>query len=260
MRIAVVMPYFKRFRQLYNTLMSIRMTRHPDYDVVVVYETDDEILRLRDLSPNIHLLKIDRKENVATMQDIACNEGFLFALQNFNPDAVMVQHCECAHRGDILKYVADNITDNDYLTFSCFSINEENYKDPQLDIDAVIRQNNKSVITNFDNGWYNHPTYRAVYYEFCAAMTTGNLKRMNGYDERFANGYGYNDNYFFHRVKLMRLKPRIVTDCIVIHQWHAKPENNGRDVAKLIGVNRDLYSQLSKTNEIKAVHTFTADL
>lgn len=254
------MPYFNRFHQLYNTLMSISLTRHPDYDVVVVYENDDEIMTLRDLLPNIHLLKIDRREDVATMQDVACNAGFLFALQNFNPNAVIVQHCECAHRGDIIKYVADNITEHDYLTFSCFSLSEKNYKNPELDINAVIRHNNKSVVQNFDDGWYNHPIYRAVFYEFCAAITTSNLKRMNGYDERFAFGYGYNDNYFLHRVKLMRLSPNIVTDCMVIHQWHPKPENDGRDVAKLIGVNRDLYSQLSKTNEIKAVHTFTADL
>lgn len=259
MRISIVMPYFNRFRQLFNTLMSISQTRHTEYDVIIVYEADDEIMLLKSL-PNIHLLKIDRKDDVATMQDIACNAGFLYAVRNFNPDVVMVQHCECAHRGDILKYVADNITERDYLTFSCYSINEESYKNPDLDIDDLIRHNNKSVVKNFDNGWYNHPSFRAVFYEFCAAITTGNLRRMNGYDERFAYGYGYNDNYFLHRVKLMGLKPKIVTDCMVIHQWHPKPENDGRDVNKLIGVNRDLYSQLSKTNEIKAVHTFTADL
>lgn len=38
-------------------------------------------------------------------------------------DIIIIQNAECFHVGNILQYLIDNLNENDYITFSCFSTN-----------------------------------------------------------------------------------------------------------------------------------------
>ena len=91
------------------------------------------------------------------------------------------------------------------------------------------------MITNFkslpqqqyqwDLGWYNHPLYRPVYYNFCSAITKKNMNLLGGFDERYAMGIARDDVEFVDRITRLGLKKEIPTEVSVIHQWHSKVEH-----------------------------------
>jgi GT2 family glycosyltransferase len=69
-------------------------------------------------------------------------------------------------------------------------------------------------------GWLNHNKYRQSYFHFCSAITKENLNLLDGFDEKYAMGIGYDDNDFLIRVRKLGLKVEIVDNVSVIHQWH----------------------------------------
>lgn len=71
-------------------------------------------------------------------------------------------------------------------------------------------------------GWYNHSVYNPCEFHFCSAVSMVNIIKLGGFDERFANGIGYEDNEFLDRVNRLGLHKIINDDVSVIHQWHPK--------------------------------------
>ena len=69
-------------------------------------------------------------------------------------------------------------------------------------------------------GWYNHSRFRPVHFHFCSAMTRSNMAKLNGFDERYAHGIGYDDDELIARVRILGLKLTITDDVSVIHQYH----------------------------------------
>jgi len=252
--IAVIMPYQDREMQLRRTLDSMARSTVEDWAAVIVHEGAP--LRLQ--NPRVHQVTMERVHGVATMQDISCNAGFNYALRKLRADIIMIQHAECMHHGDVLRYVHDNLTDHDYITIGCYSIDQANTMTPDPDIEAIIAKDNHGVSADLVNGWYNHPLYRPAGFEFCAAITAGNMVRLNGYDERFAMGMAYNDTYLLWRIRLMGLNVKITDNPIVVHQWHTVHENH-RNVS-LWHRNAALMGQLQTEKRYRAKHTITEDL
>jgi glycosyltransferase involved in cell wall biosynthesis len=256
MKISIVIPYYQRLEQLQKTLASIAKSFITDYNIVIVDDASPSPLIID--NDRIHIIRLLPEDKKWKQQDVAANTGFYYAMQAFRPDAVIIQSPECYHEGDVLKYVSDNLTDISYITMACYSINKENTDNPLLDIWGVVSQNNHIVGADMQNGWYNHPVHRPVNYEFCAAITTTNLIKLNGYDERLSEGIAFNDDYFLYRIKLMGLFPVIATDVIVVHQWHQTSEAHNNSA--LIERNRTIYNNLVQKREIKATHLFTPNL
>ena len=124
---------------------------------------------------------------------------------------------------------------------------------------GVLVYNNRGANKDGDDAWYNHSVYRPVAYEFCAAITAKNIIHMNGYDERFMYGWGYADNYFLHRAKCLGLKVSIIDEPHVIHQWHYSGQDNPNK-QELIKQNKELYEDLKRSNQFRALHIITTDL
>jgi hypothetical protein len=252
--IAVIMPYQDREMQLRRTLASMERSSVQDWAVVLVHEGAP--LRLQ--NTRVHQVTMERAHGVATMQDISCNAGFNYALRQLKADTIMIQHAECFHYGDVFRYVQDNLTDHDYITFGCYSIDKDNTLKDNPDMESIIAADNHCVNGDLTNGWYNHPHFRNAGYEFCAAITAGNMVRLNGYDERFAMGIAHNDNYLIWRIRMMGLNVRITDSPIVVHQWHTVHQNH-RNI-KLWNKNAELFNQLKTENRYRAKHTITEDL
>jgi GT2 family glycosyltransferase len=242
------MAYHARKAQLIKTLESFRQYETDKYDfcVVVVNDSDEE-LSLATYPFEVIIRKTENKtwSNPAP----AFNFGFNIALER-KPDIIIIQNPECYHNGDILGY-AKKVTDETYLSFACYSQGEGEA------IGSVIY--NRGATFDGESAWYNHPVYRPVYYHFCSAITAKNLIKINGFDERFADGVGYDDNYLVHQIQCLGLHIELVTDPIVIHQWHARTQHK-TDEATLFYRNRDIFDQLSKNCNYKALHALTPDL
>ena len=245
MKIAIVATYYERMPQLINTVNSLNQYQRDDFEFIVVDDASPhDIGRMNN---NFTMAVIKASQKIWFNSCIPFNMGFEFALSR-NPDIVIIQNAESYHVGDILKYAEENLTDDNYIAFPCYSLSETDTLPPQ-------KINNRWAAQDGDSAWYNHPKYRPVGYHFCAAITANNLRKLNGMDERFMYGHDYEDNYWLHQVKSLGLRIDIPPEPFVYHQWHYssnRPHGHGD--------NKALFELLSQENDYKALHIFTPDL
>lgn len=250
MKTAVVMSYFNRQAQLMRTLESFRQYDPKDFFVVVVDDGSPEDIALPEKMP-FEVTIIKMRDKYWTQGIPAYNAGFFYALQN-NPDIVIIQNAESYHHGDILKAARDNVKDNNYIVFGCYSQGQGE------ELGNVF--NDKGAGFDGESAWYCHPVHRPKPYHFCSAITAGNLRKLNGFDERFSFGAGFDDDYLVHQISSLGLEIFITTNPIVIHQWHTHNPYKGHDEAKLLRKNHLIFLSLIKDNNYRAKHIITADL
>lgn len=234
-KVSIVMAYYNRLEVLKVSLRTISMTKHDNIEVIIVDDGSDAPHRCEEIKDcydlDIKVLRIDKEKKTWTNSCISFNKGFQQAVG----DIVIIQNPECLHVGDVVSYAVENLNDENYLTFSCYSINAPatthllNIKSDTSDyvdkIVALIEPHMKShvVISNF-LGWYNHPTVRPYAYHFCSAITKKNLDELGGFDERYSLGFGYDDNELLTRIKRKGLRIGVVSPesgVYVIHQYHS---------------------------------------
>lgn len=250
------MAYYNREALLYSTLQSIARSKHSDVEIIVVDDGSDEEQRVEHLTETFPFLQVVNMDSPKSHinpclpynKAIACAKG----------DVVVIQNPECLHVHDILTHVAENITDNLIVSFSAYAINEDfNQKVGRFAAEKTFPIYFETLPDRvFKNGlgWYNHSIHRPVYYHFCLAMTKRNLDRLGGFDERFADGYCFDDDEFVMRIKRLGI-PFIIEDSIsVIHQWHEKHKIPNQQA--LWQKNKKLYQQISKESTIKTTNRY----
>lgn len=239
--ISVVIAYYNRKPQLEVALRTIDCE-----NIIIVDDASDEKL-VGDGVINIS------KEEKYWLSDgtIPYNRGIARALE-IGSDIIILQNAECYHVGDVIKYALENTTDDNYISFPCFSLS----KDADL-IDAM-KENNRAVLHNGDNGWYNHKEYRPNGYMFCASITANTLRKMNGFDERFSHGVAMADADFVRRLGVMGIKIEIPDAPFVVHQWHYD-DIDPYSIDGMYKRNQDLHKELSEGNNYYAKHLLTKD-
>ena len=258
---SIVMGYYNRKNQLINTLnMFENKYKNYNYEVIIVDDNSIDNHKLNDISSNytfpLTIIEISSFEKGNRINPcVVYNKGFRIARGKY----VIIQNPECIHVGDLLNFIKNNLTEKDYMAFSCYNTNSQELAENLLNNLNLINDSNFRNI-NKKNGmeWYNHPKIRPVYYHFCAAMYNDNLKLLGGFDEEFSKGSWFDDNEILLSIR-KNLKLNI--KCIdpnagfVIHQWHArdaefkysKVENN-----RMIELNKKLYeTYVRKHNEYK---------
>jgi GT2 family glycosyltransferase len=222
--ISIVMAYYNRRRQFIQTLESIlKYSMQKDIELIVVDDASKESERLEDIVSFISWVKLIRLEpeyKSWTNPCIAYNVGF----KEVKGNKVIIQNPECVHVGNILEYVENNLTDENYLTFSCLAVNENGTW----------------------KGWYNHPTIKPTNLHFCSAITKKNLDLLGGFDERFAHGLAYDDNEFLYRVKKSGLNVECIEQPFVRHQYHSKADHFANpNYRELIKRNKMIYENIT---------------
>jgi len=243
--LTVVMTYHLRKKQLLKTLSSFTPN---DFDVVIVDDSPED-LELPQYNFDVSILKVKQKNWINPCVNF--NIGFDYALKN-KPRVIIIQNAECYHKGDVIGYAIKNTKENNYITFAAYSLAGTQ------DVDLKIL-NKKMASGNGDSGWYNHSRYRPTYLHFCSAITSGNLRKINGFDERFALGLGWEDNYLIHQVDMLGLKKLIIDNPFVFHQYHYSIPAFKWDQSKYDGAKR-LCRQLTEKKEYRAEHLITPDL
>lgn len=252
-KVVIVMTYFDRPYQLSRTLHSIVRTAYQHVEVVIV---DDSSNQPPDVGlSNIRMKVIRTRHKRWTNPEPAYNVGIQEALDR-GADVVILQNAECYHVGDVVSAAAQ-VTDTNYISFPCFSINEKTTFRTH-DISALMMANDIGATADGQNAWYNHARHRPVAYDFCSAITVKNIVELNGYDERFSAGWGYGDDYLLQRIKMMGLKVEIPNLPLVVHQWHYNYAG-AANRKPLIERNRLLYLKLITEGQPKAKHLYTAD-
>lgn len=261
MKISIVTAYHNRKQQFINTLKTIKNSKQiNNVELIVVDDCSSEEHKLDDIIHEYPFVKLITV-NVSDRWYINPCVPFNKAINEANGDIIVIQNPECLHVGDILDNIVNNINDNLYLTYGVYSINKEitNYiTDLPYDneyIDKMILAqispiHNAMYVSEGQFGWYQHSKYRPAAYHFVSAITKKNMDLLNGFDEKYAFGIGFDDDELLHRIKLLGLEVKMVDEPFAIHQWHYH-ENNFFAKADNIGLaierNKNLFNNTKQT-------------
>ena len=257
--ISVVMAYYNRQAQLTRTLISMSESKYRDFNVVIVDDCSPEDIVLPELPFEVKVIK----NKVKAINSVPVfNQGFNEALK-FNPDVVVIHNPECYHVGDVLLRARD-VKEDEYLSFGCYMVDRET-SESDYDINEIIINDNH--VTTMDengdwgnrNGWANHPVYDPVAFHYCCALRTENLIRLNGFDERFAFGLSFDDDYLVRQVRNLGLKINITEFPFVVHQWHPNTQKMSQYYDLWKANERVLYD-IIPLKEYRAKHLITPDL
>jgi len=249
MKVSIVMAYHNRKKQLLNTLQTIRNSKHY-VEVIIIDDASDENQRIEFLHTmpgiNIHLERINKNEKTWHNPCIPFNMGFKKA----TGDIIIIQNPECMHVGDVIDYAVNNVVDNKYVAFACYSADKkksELINDISLDGKYVDKVND--ILTPFvnalpsndcQNGWYCHPEYNPSAFHFTAAITMKDLEKLGGFNEMYAGGIGYDDFDLIARIRGKGMIVDIVDNPYVVHQAHTPTDYTNNQ--HLLARNRNLYS------------------
>jgi GT2 family glycosyltransferase len=223
--VSIVMTYYERFAQLRNTLRSFYIHKYVNFEVIIVDDGSkkEPLSEKAFLNYNFPITVINMPLDKKYINPcVPFNIGFNKA----KGDIVVIQNAECLHMANILNHVRNNLTDNNYLTYSCYSLNKDksfelnNNSDWNLGYFEGLVTNNSHALHEGEDAWYNHSKYKPCGYHFTSAITRSNLNKLSGFDERYAYGIGYDDHELLTRIRKMGLEVDIVDDATVIHQWH----------------------------------------
>ena len=237
--ISIVMTYYNRPDQLRVTLESIRVQKNS-------HNINPEIVIVDDASPcgqlaailnchqdlNIKAVRIRPEEKTWMNPSVPYNIGFRHA----TGDITMIQNPECCHYKNVLQYVLQRFEDDQYMVFNCRATSQRQQKK----LSEVCQGSQLNPIQYWENmwnsclstpedpdRWFHHMRLKPTFYHFCTAISTHRLKMMGGFDERFANGYCFDDNELVWRLRKLKFKfmnagPEVP---MVFHQWHSKEKS-----------------------------------
>jgi hypothetical protein len=232
------MTYYNfRKEQSIRTLNDFKKYKKSGYSFEVVFVDDNSSLEnnLKDfistLDYPIKYIYISKEEKGTRVNPgVAYNKGF----ENASGKIIIIQNPECYHVGDLLRYVQDNLKEEDYFSFSCYYPNNEELDQELMESEDKIEkisdsdfENRNKNISKYKTIWYNHPIYRPKGYHFCSAIYKSKLDVIGGFNQDFSDGYCFEDNELVYQIKKnFKMKLKIVEpkEGFVIHQYHYKGE------------------------------------
>lgn len=247
-KISIVMSYYNRKAQLITTLKTIKESKHPNYEIIIVDDGSDENHRIEDLKNEyqFQLIRVEKQNKNY------CNPcvPFNMAIKYATGDILLIQNPECCHIGDVLVHVQNNLNEKDYITYSCLALPSQVYndklseilfdktvpfwsRDKHLAISEKIIQPTIKNITNYT--WYNHPIHNPSKLHFMSAIYRSKILEIGGFDEDYKDGTYYDDNDFLRDIEYKiclnaKIVPAVSKDyefgtridynVFCIHQYH----------------------------------------
>jgi glycosyltransferase involved in cell wall biosynthesis len=243
MKISIVLTYYNRRTQFLKTLESIRYFGDPE--IIVVDDASDE--RIDDIE-GINLIRIEAEQKWWQNPCVPYNMGFSKA----TGDIIIIQNPECIHVGDILSY-ASKLKPGHVFSFGAYSLDYHLSYDeynPYALKQLIINEPQRCQVAH--HGWYNHSVYRPEALHFCNAITRKDLKRIGGFDERYARGTGHDDNDMVMRIRRAKIDLRIIDDPFVIHQKHTRTDYSDPGIIAGCLLNTRIFERASKEKIIKS--------
>jgi GT2 family glycosyltransferase len=263
--ISIIMAYHNRRQLLINTLRSISYNNQgkDDFEIIIVDDASDKEHLIGDLPgkfPELHIfvIRLAPKDKKHLNPCITYNIAFNF----IRGDIVLYQNTECLHVGDILGIIRAYVKKGTHFTFAVYSVNwrlQEKLNKIEVFNETNIRRvllpmvGFKENWTDGDICWYNHSNYRRAFGSFIWAMTRADLEEMNGFDERYAYGFAFDDAEFTVRLARKKMFIRYSDMPFAVHQFHIPSDYN--KMSYETAVNRDIYHNFTMVEKgFKALH------
>lgn len=256
---SIIMSYFKRNKQLEFTIKTILNSKSTNYELIICNDGSNDNININYPFP-IKLITINNKYKEDKKYNNPCIP-YNFCIEYIRGENIIIQNPECCHIGDVISYVNNNLNKNNYITFSCLSLNnnnteylKQNYYDKNIKNKLIEISKTKQLIYGSNNhiNWYIHPKFRPKYYHFTSAIHISNLRKIKGFSELFAYGISYDDDEIVLRIKNLKLNLQIInTDKqFVVHQFHDKVFIQNPNLKKLESINKQIYNDLTSAYKI----------
>jgi GT2 family glycosyltransferase len=248
--ISIITAYYNRKDLFYRTLQSISRSKFKDIEIIAVDDGSSPEHRLEGLINEFPFMKIIRVEKKDKWYINPC-VTFNIGLREAKGDIIVLQNPECLHVHDVLTYLSENINDSNYISISAYGLNSELTKTLPNNIsnntvEELLKSLPQETYRGWDTlGWYNHSIYRPLYFHFCSAMSRNSMNKLNGFDERFAYGIGYDDDEIVVRIRQMGLQMTIEDKLCVIHQYH-ESHWNPPNAAQLCERNKQMVNNFTR--------------
>jgi glycosyltransferase involved in cell wall biosynthesis len=224
MKISIVIQYYNRRYQLYNTISSINQSSiKKQAEIIIIDDASSDEHTIDDfpsMFPDLDfkIFSFTSAEKWWSCPVVPANKGISMA----TGDVVILLSGECMFIGDILLDVQQRIKPNDYLVYATLSLTSE-YTSTLLNrtYDDILT-NRFDVIASpgYTGGWYQHSKYRNTCFNFCTAIMRDDILDLGGFDERFGWGVSHADDNFLDRIKLKGMNIISIDEPMTYHQWH----------------------------------------
>lgn len=269
-KISIVMGYINRREQLETTLETFYRSKYKNFEIIVTDDGSVPDQRIDDFVDKygIKLIKNDAINKTWCNPCVAYNN----AIQMATGDILIIQNPEVCHIDDIIDYVANNLSERQYISFSCFAspnFAANSYLKKLINDNSVIDKsnllnyfNNIMSMNNIQvmyNGWYNHPKQRPCNYHFCAATYRKNINAIRGFSAEYQNGYNADDKDLILKIRCdLKLQLVIVPPHIglVVHQYHLSTMPKNEQELKIKNkINQKIYKNKLITKNLIASYT-----
>ena len=229
-KISIVIAYGFHQLQLIKTIENIETTKHNNYEIIIINDSNENIDFIADNYKNI---KIFKNPEIYYNSCTSYNYGYLQA----TGDIIIIQKYNCMFYGDILKKVNDNLKNNDCMVFNCY----------------FLENNEMFNINNCNNNWYVHHKLNPNISHYCIALFKKKLEKINYFSQQYKNGYCFEDDDFSRKIKLSHTELYFYSEkfdddkTFVIHQYNEKIINTD-EVLKLWKINKNFFVRNHKKN------------
>lgn len=231
------MAHYNRFPLLYNTLQSIYdKHKHLDVQTIVVDDGSTKVEgKEKVFEFPITYIQLPEKKWYKNPV-IPYNVGIEYS----ESDIVMIQNPECYHFDNVIEHTLNNLNDNIYFSYSCYSLPFNKI------FDNIKSRSDFKMITSSSNGeegWYNHSIYRPAGYHFCCSLTRKTLNKINNFSREYAWGNWFDDDDFVQKIKKEKdIEFKIVDDSSVLHQYHYDKNNTYNHINwELVNKNKTIF-------------------
>lgn len=237
--LSICMTHINRKQQLFNTLNSIERQNVKELvEIIIVDDVSVEPLRIdefENFNLDIKLITIATKNKWWVNPVVAFNTAFHF----INGKRTIIQNAECLHVTNIVDFVISNLKQNQYIAMTALALSRE----------SSIQINENTNVADIDTSnskWYCHSIHRSDPLNFCAAMFTEDLRKVGGFDNRYAEGIWSDDTAFLTMLKKFKIETCIEDNQLVYHQWHEDLWHTNPDMHLLVTKNRVFVDALNK--------------
>lgn len=255
---SIILPYFERPEQLRASLLSFSLLyANKPLEVVIVDDASTPALRPivpKGLGFPVTVVTLTTKNGINPC--LPYNVG----VRHANGEILILSSPETCHVRDIFtSAVWQNFGKSDYLLFQVFAATNPGVNDLFLAAESTnaitkciqhVLEHEKSLtnplgyrgydFSSASGSWYCHPEFRRSGLNFLSAIHRSSYEHLQGFDERFRTGTGFDDLEFRDRLA-KRHTFHYSNELIGIHLEHEVVAHKPQ-FRKPINSNRNLYT------------------